>query len=983
MRATSKRPSRPSIKSAHATRFNLLLLEDGEYFLDGRLKVCTRGLFFVPHDIVLPILRFPFRAMTAEPFTECFVDPFAEQISDSYINASKESMYVTFQTTQVVEMRERGIDHPYVYKDTSDPASNSPSKFMFTLLYSKLDTFLSSIHVIYEVAKLPRRSMNKVDEENLLATVLAPRLTENFDTSLLVDFRERLLLPKAECVDRIEPLLKFPGCIMLTNSRLYFQPAKLNNVLDPVLTWEYREIEHIFKRRYLLRQTGLEIYLVGGGSYFFSFKSRQDRDDIYAMMADQPDLQHCQREDLEVMMRKWQTREISNFEYLVFLNNASGRTRNDLTQYPVFPWILSDYTSSSLDLSDPSVYRDLSKPIGALNEQRLEYFKMRYEVMPRGEEAEGMPPPFLYGTHYSTPGYVLYFLVRLVPQCMLCLQNGKFDAADRLFRSIDVTWQGCNSNHTDVKELIPEFFDESISPDGWLRNWQNLDLGTTQNLRRVDGVELPPWAHNDPHEFIQKNRAALESDYVSEHLHEWIDLIFGFKQQGEEAIRANNLFYYLSYEGSIDLETVVDPMEKCSIESQIQEFGQTPKLLFSTPHPSRIGKESQIKIATPDLLPSPQSSSSSTLHDGEITSAVLSRDDATLFTTCKDRTLKISTLDNGDDRVQRTLSSPFALSCCDLSPNERVIFVGCWDNRVYMYSARSGQEMDKVFAHSDGISAICVVGGNRFLTSSWDSTVKLWRYTPTFIVSSPVYSVLCLDTSPNGAFGAAGTRNGHVYLFDLNRPAFRIDVFVSPTRRGDVSSISFTADGNSYVCMTIENELLQYNLQGEQLFSMDVSAPGQIRCFESDGEFAVGGTTNGQILFWKLHEEPGNELVYEIPNAHDTIISTLTMSTSGSTLVSGAIDGSVKIWNLARDVVTKKSEKSRKTSAASATSTAKLTEASFSGVSSMCKKKMQQQRQTESMTAAEVYRATSIYYRPLHQVYSTFAMDESQYFLEG
>jgi factor associated with neutral sphingomyelinase activation len=187
--------------------------------VQGRLKVCTRGLFFVPHDIVLPILRFPFRAMTAEPFTECFVDPFAEQISDSYINASKESMYVTFQTTQVVEMRERGIDHPYVYKDTSDPASNSPSKFMFTLLYSKLDTFLSSIHVIYEVAKLPRRSMNKVDEENLLATVLAPRLTENFDTSLLVDFRERLLLPKAECVDRIEPLLKFPGCIMLTNSR--------------------------------------------------------------------------------------------------------------------------------------------------------------------------------------------------------------------------------------------------------------------------------------------------------------------------------------------------------------------------------------------------------------------------------------------------------------------------------------------------------------------------------------------------------------------------------------------------------------------------------------------------------------------------------------------------------------------------------------------------------------------------------------------
>jgi len=32
-------------------------------------------------------------------------------------------------------------------------------------------------------------------------------------------------------------------------------------------------------------------------------------------------------------------------------------------QYPVFPWILSDYSSKSLDLSNPSSYRDLSKVI--------------------------------------------------------------------------------------------------------------------------------------------------------------------------------------------------------------------------------------------------------------------------------------------------------------------------------------------------------------------------------------------------------------------------------------------------------------------------------------------------------------------------------------------------------------------------------------------------------------------------------------------
>lgn len=38
-----------------------------------------------------------------------------------------------------------------------------------------------------------------------------------------------------------------------------------------------------------------------------------------------------------------------------------GRTYNDLNQYPVFPWILTNYESKDLDLGLSSNYRDLSK----------------------------------------------------------------------------------------------------------------------------------------------------------------------------------------------------------------------------------------------------------------------------------------------------------------------------------------------------------------------------------------------------------------------------------------------------------------------------------------------------------------------------------------------------------------------------------------------------------------------------------------------
>lgn len=42
-----------------------------------------------------------------------------------------------------------------------------------------------------------------------------------------------------------------------------------------------------------------------------------------------------------------------------------------------------------------------------------------------------------------------------------------------------------------------------------------------------------------------------------------------------------------SYEGEIDLDSVTDPAERKAYELQIMEFGQTPRFLFTIPHPPR------------------------------------------------------------------------------------------------------------------------------------------------------------------------------------------------------------------------------------------------------------------------------------------------------------------------------------------------------------------------------------------------------------
>lgn len=128
------------------------------------------------------------------------------------------------------------------------------------------------------------------------------------------------------------------------------------------------------------------------------------------------------------LTKKWQRGLISNFEYLMHLNTLAGRSFNDLTQYPVFPFILADYSSEELDLNNPSTFRDLTKPMGAQDPVRWKKFEEKYNQLLEMNEQ-----PFFYGSHYSNLGSVLHFLVRVEPfaQYFIEFQGGRFDVPDR------------------------------------------------------------------------------------------------------------------------------------------------------------------------------------------------------------------------------------------------------------------------------------------------------------------------------------------------------------------------------------------------------------------------------------------------------------------------------------------------------------------------------------------------------------------------
>ncbi|EAX88017.1 Beige/BEACH domain containing protein [Trichomonas vaginalis G3] len=259
------------------------------------------------------------------------------------------------------------------------------------------------------------------------------------------------------------------------------------------------------------------------------------------------------------------------------LNIYSGRSFLVPSQYPLFPWILTDFSSPELDLNNPSVYRDLSKPVGALTKKRLDDIMKRYEEM----KNIGMKPYF-YGNGPVFPLSVFQYLIRMEPftSMHIQIQGGRFDHAARLFTKISDTSRQIREQDGDFRELIPEFFFMTE----FLENTNGFDPGKTDKNQLGD-VILPEWCHENKFEFIYKHRKALESLFVSENINQWIDLIWGVKQKSLEDYNVYKQEMYPTYKTqSYPSKKTKDRVE---LRSFLDHMGQIPPQIFDNLHPKR------------------------------------------------------------------------------------------------------------------------------------------------------------------------------------------------------------------------------------------------------------------------------------------------------------------------------------------------------------------------------------------------------------
>lgn len=378
----------------------------------------------------------------------------------------------------------------------------------------------------------------------------------------------------------ITPDKATPGELLIGHCSLYFVPSSDDNTKE----WAFEQIKELHRRRFELQERALEIFLLNGKTFFMAFESTKERDTFMSALLDCELCNRVANEPLGDAVELWREGHLTNWHYLTILNTLSGRSYNDLMQYPVLPFVLADYTSEVLDLEDPKSYRNLIKPMAIQEQKNEQHYINNYNYLKTdaSNEMSYNQEPYHYSSHYSNSGIVLHFLVRLPPftKMFLSYQDNNFDWPDRTFHSLHTTWRLTSSESaTDVKELIPEFF---FLPE-FLCNNEHFDFGIRQSGEKVDNVVLPPWATN-PRLFILIHRQAMESEHVHEFLPHWIDLVFGYKQVGKAAIDSINVFHPATYYG-FDPESIEDPLLRKAWQTMVRMYGQTPKQLFRAPHP--------------------------------------------------------------------------------------------------------------------------------------------------------------------------------------------------------------------------------------------------------------------------------------------------------------------------------------------------------------------------------------------------------------
>ena len=353
------------------------------------------------------------------------------------------------------------------------------------------------------------------------------------------------------------------------------------------------EIDEIIEKRSFLMWQSIEIYLKNGKSYFFNLLSEENKNILIKEFEKEKNLKNLiHKKDFfyknKPLTKSWKNKFVSTYENLLLLNKYASRTFNDISQYPVFPWILLDNYSRIGEINEINNYQEDNELYQSCK-RKFKYPICLQEESKRESQIdkylEDEEFPHHLGIHYSTSSFIDYYLMRQQPysNLMIRLQNFQQENPNRMFLCLATTNNTIQATK-DSREIIPELFshfeylinlncdylgikfDDEIVDDHKI-----LMKNTYFNVNKKDNPFF------DFVYFIIEHKKLLNSKIVSKTINEWIDNIFGIGQYPTSSkVRENccNIFIESSYEQLMNLrEKYSEHIEEVKINNnKINEY---------------------------------------------------------------------------------------------------------------------------------------------------------------------------------------------------------------------------------------------------------------------------------------------------------------------------------------------------------------------------------------------------------------------------
>lgn len=475
-------------------------------------------------------------------------------------------------------------------------------------------------------------------------------------------------------------------------------------------------------------------------------------------------------------------------------------------------------------------------------------------------------------------------------------------------------------------------------------NFNNYNLGVMDDGTVVSDVELPPWAKTSE-EFVRINRLALESEFVSCQLHQWIDLIFGYKQQGPEAVRSLNVFYYLTYEGAVNLNAITDPVLREAVEAQIRSFGQTPSQLLIEPHPPR-GSAMQVSPlmftdqAQQDVIMvlkfpsnSPVTHVAANTQPGLTNPAVITVTASRLFAVNKWHNLpaqgavqdqpyqlpvEIDPLIANNTGIHRRQiadlldqSIQVHSQCFVITSDNRYILIcGFWDKSFRVYSTDTGKLIQVVFGHWDVVTCLTrsesYIGGNCYILSgSRDATLLLWYWngkssgigdnpgsettTPRAILTGHDYEITCAAVCAELGLVLSGSKEGPCLIHSMNGDLLR--TLDAPENCLKPRLIQASREGHCVVFYE-SGCFCAFSVNGKLQATVDTDDNIRAMQLSRDGQYLLTGGDHGVVVVWRVAEL---KQLFTYPGC-DAGIRAMALSYDQRCVISGMASGSIVLF---------------------------------------------------------------------------------------